>query len=199
LLYEAAMLSNAQKLLPFVLATFAMLATSLVALLSAGCMEPGDLTVLPGISEYKSSGEYVRVSRGAYDSDLGSDIRIDVWVSANAADAYRQISPEVHGSGATLPYGTVIVREVHDKKSGELQKLTLMYKRTSGVAPEVGDWEYAVTDGAGIPLVNDDGSEKSGLMPECRSCHEKRGAVDDFLFGVPRAARAADDATRAGL
>ena len=192
LLYVAAMLSNAQKLGSFVLATFAMLAASLLAMLTAGCMEPGDLTVLPGISDYKTSGEYVRVSKGAYDSDLGSDIRIDVWVSANAAEAYRQISPEVHGSGASLPYGTVIVREVHDKKTGALQKLTLMYKTDRGVAPEVGDWEYAVTDGIGIPQRNDDGSEKNGLMPECRSCHEKRGPVDDFLFGVPETMKAGD-------
>jgi hypothetical protein len=166
--------------------------TSLLAapLLLAGCLEPGDLTVVPGISQYKASGAYVRVSKGAYDSDLSSDTRIDVWVSRDAAEQYRRIAPEAHGSGATLPYGTVIIREVHDKKTAKLLKLTMMYKGAPGVAPEIGDWQYAVTDAVGVPLLNDDGSEKKGDMPECRGCHEERGAQDDFLFGVPEDARA---------
>lgn len=163
------------------------LVTALLAL--AGCMEPGDLTVVPGISQYKGSGEYVQVSRGEYDSDLSADIRIDVWVSKDAAAQYQRIAPEAHDSGASLPYGTVIIREVHDKKTARLQKLTMMYKGPPGVAPEIGDWQYAVTDAVGVPLLNDDGTEKKGDMPECRGCHEERGAEDDFLFGVPRNVR----------
>ena len=167
--------------------------TSLMAaaLLLVGCYEPGDLTIAPGISHYRDSGEYMRVSEGTYDSGLSADIRVDVWVSKDAADQYRRIAPEAHGSGASLPYGTVIVREVHDKKTGELKKLTLMYKGPRGVAPEIGDWQYAVTDAVGVPLMNDDGTEKRGDMPECRGCHEERGAQDDFLFGVPEDERAA--------
>ena len=170
-----------------------LLLLALVATLPcyAACLaEPGDATVVPGISSYKISGDFEHVSQSAYDSDLGSDIRIDVWVSKEAAAEYQRISPETHGSGANLPYGTVIVREVHDKKTGALTKLTLMVKGPEGVAPEIGDWWYAVTDPVGVPLLDAEGNEQKGAMPGCRGCHEERGAQDDFLFGVPSDARA---------
>jgi hypothetical protein len=188
LLWRASMLSLTRTRFALALAASALLLASTLG----ACLDPGDVTVVPGIARYKESGEFVRVSSRAYDSDISGDIRIDVWVSKDSADEYERISPEEHGSGASLPYGTVIVREVLDKKTAQLQKLTLMVKGPEGVAPEIGDWWYAVTDGAGVPFLNDDGSEKKGAMPECRGCHEARGAEDDFLFGVPRDVRDAE-------
>jgi len=159
-------------------------------LLSSGCLEPGDMTVVAGVGHYRDSGDFVRVSDRAYDSKISDTTRIDVWISKDAVDEYLKIAPEDEGSGAQLPYGTVIVREVHDKKTSELLKLTLMVKGPEGVAPDLNDWWYAVTDPAGVPLLDDDGNPRAGEMPECEGCHEERGAKDDFLFGVPRDARA---------
>jgi hypothetical protein len=184
LLYEVTMLS-------FLKTSLWMTLLVAFTLPFAGCLDPGDVTAVPGVSRYKDSGDYVQMSRGAYDSGLSSDTRIEVWVSKDAAAQYQRIAPEAHGSGASLPYGTVIVREVHDKKTARLLKLTMMYKGPEGIAPEIGDWQYAVTDLVGVPLLNDDGSEEQGDMPECRGCHEERGAQDDFLFGVPGDERAA--------
>ncbi len=172
---------------------FALALAASASLCAAGlgaCIEPGDITVVAGVARYRDSGEFVHVSQKAYDSELGQDTRIDVWISKEAAEEYARITPDEHGSGARLPYGTVIIREVHDKKTSELLKLTLMVKGPEGVAPELDDWWYAVTDAVGVPLVAADGTPKRGSLPECRKCHEDRGEQDDFLFGVPDEVRA---------
>jgi hypothetical protein len=185
LLNRSAMFSISRLTVALALAAPAILGL----LLLGGCLDPGSLTVVDGVSRYRDSDAFVHMSARPYDSDISKDTRIDVWVSKDAADEYARITPEGHGSGADLPYGTVIVREVRDRKTDQVLKLTLMVKGPVGVDPELGDWWYAVTDPVGVPLVDDEGNEKRGNLPECMGCHEDRGDEDDFLFGVPRDVR----------
>jgi hypothetical protein len=185
LLKSDAMFSISRLTVALALAAPAILGLSLLG----GCLDPGSLTVVEGVSRYRDSDAFVHVSSRAYDSEISKDTKIDVWVSRDAAEQYARITPDAHGSGADLPYGTVIVREVRDRKTDQVLKLTLMVKGPEGVDPALDDWWYAVTDPVGVPLVDDQGNEKRGNLPECMGCHEDRGDQDDFLFGVPREVR----------
>jgi hypothetical protein len=147
-------------------------------------LSPAEVAVVGEVVDYRSEG-FARINSVPYQSDIDSRVAIDVWINAEAAPIYARVSPEVDGSGVYLPDGTVIVREVHDGKSGQLGKLTVMVKGQPGHAPEVGDWWFAVTDENGVPIVDENGRRLSGDLQECYGCHQAR-AADDFVFGVPR-------------
>ena len=176
-----------------------VLPTLLIATALAGCaLDPvpeGSMVdedaFLAGAQAYRDSAEYVEVTGKAYASAVSTGADIRVWVSADAAGAYDRIDPDVPGSGAFLPVGTLIVRAVQDA-DGALTKLTLMGKAPTGYAPAVGDWWFAVTDPAGTPVV-EDGVALRGRLEQCWGCHQGRGEPDDFLFGVPAAAHGAGD------
>jgi hypothetical protein len=167
---------------------------SLLLVIAAGCLDPGASApddraseasggVLARAAHYR---DFARVTTAAYGSELG-DFDIDLWVSGEAAAAYARIDPAVDGSKVQVPVGTIIVREVHDAQGG-VAKLTMMAKGPPGYNPDLGDWWFCVADAEGEPLV-EDGEVLAGRMPQCWSCHDERGA-DDFLFGVPAAAKA---------
>jgi len=159
-----------------------------VALFTACSMAPEDLSMRGRVYGYQSAPAFTHVSTDRYASELADDISIDVWISTQAAAAYLAIDPDVDGSQIELPDGTVIVREVHDLATGELQKLTVMVKGPIGVVPEMDDWWFAVTDAEGDPLLDDTGAEQAGEMPQCQSCHLDR-KDDGYLFGVPAPVR----------
>lgn len=65
-----------------------------------------------------------------------------------------------------FPVGTVIVKEklaTPDTAAPEL--LTVMIKRRKGFNPEVGDWEFAATNGAGTEV------DARGKLQSCQACH----------------------------
>jgi len=113
-------------------------------------------------------------------SELG-DLQIDCYVDGDVA-GYREIHPETTGSNVTLAADTVIVRAVL-ATDGRPAKLTVMAKGPPGYDPRLGDWWFAVTDPAGVPLV-EDGVAQLGRLTACHDCHRER-ARDDFLFGIP--------------
>jgi hypothetical protein len=138
------------------------------------------------LGDMAEPGAMAHASAHAYPSDLVPDTDIDLWVSAEAAPTYAWISPDAEGSGKALPIGALIVRQVLDA-DGRVAKLTLMEKSVPEDNPTVGGWLFAVTDPAGVPLV-EDGEVLSGALAQCASCHQAR-ASDDYLFGVPADAR----------
>lgn len=161
-----------------------LFAAALVALGSACALEEVSLdpAELRQAATYRSS--MAPVSR-PYASALEGAPTIELWISKEAKALYDRISPEATGSSVTLPRGTVIVRAVY--AAGKVDKLTVMGKGDPGSNPVVGDWWYAVTSPDGTPL-EQNGLHLAGKLQQCVACHDERGG-DDFLFGVPAAAR----------
>lgn len=160
-----------------------------LAIAQVGCLstfdlgDSVDLDMLGTATHYRG---WTNVNRAPYVSSIASN-QVSVWVMTPDAAAYEAIRPEVDGSNAMVPRGTVIVREVLDA-SGQVAKLTMMAKGPEGYDPTLGDWWFAVTDPLCNPLSDDAGAEMVGRMEACHECHADR-AADDFLFGVTGAAR----------
>jgi hypothetical protein len=145
--------------------------------------EMTDISVAEIISTYHG---YPQVNHTPYRSTLG-DFDINVFVNPEAASAYARIDPDLTGSGAVVPSGAVIVRQVLDA-TGAVSKLTIMVKRATGFYPACGDWWFGVTDTSGNAINDSNGTPQEGAIAECASCHIPR-ATDDYLFGVPAAVR----------
>jgi hypothetical protein len=79
----------------------------------------------------------------------------------------------------------MIVREVLGDAG--VAKITAMVKGTPGTNPMLGDWWFAETDPAGVPLLVD-GGVLLGNLAACMTCHLGR-AKDDYLFGVAASQR----------
>jgi hypothetical protein len=131
---------------------------------------------------YETSPDYARATRNPYPSTAAAGSSVDEWVTASAWNEYAKIRPDVTGSGAKVPVGTVIVRAVLNE-AGTTTKLTLMAKGPPGYNPAIGDWWFGETDPKGAPLEEDAGV-LTGRLSQCYSCHLAR-STDDFLFGVP--------------
>ena len=56
----------------------------------------------------------------------------------DAVDAYREINIDDGGSGAQLPVGSIIVREVSDQ-TGNIDKLTVIARAEDGSNPSAGN------------------------------------------------------------
>lgn len=155
-------------------------ATSLI-----GCaldeVDPADPAALQAVSSYRAT--LVRAS-SQYASNLNPNPQIELWISPGAKAQYDKIRPDAKGSAVKLAQGTLIVRAVYE--GGQVSKLTIMGKGEPGLNPVVGDWWFAVTTPAGVPL-EDNGQHLAGKLPQCVACHDERGN-DDFLFGVTSAA-----------
>ena len=131
---------------------------------------------------------FTRVNHAPFDSGLESDRVVTMYVSADAAAAYQGVTPDADkSSGPAFPVGGMVVRTSTDM-SGTLQALTFMVKHEAGYFPEVGDFEFGVTDPNGKPALDTDGSTMMGKLAECAQCHEQRSNAG-FLFGVATANR----------
>lgn len=155
---------------------------------SANAVEIDEHAILAQVASYGDSSQFEHVSGKAYASALGGTSLIELFASSTAAVQYRDIAPEVTGSGVVLPEGSILVREVFDA-AGAPQRLTIMAKGPAGYNPQLGDWYFAVTDLHGVP-VTEDGIARSGRLADCYGCHLPR-ASDDYLFGVPMIDRGA--------
>ncbi|HEU4732511.1 MAG TPA: hypothetical protein VFT22_31670 [Kofleriaceae bacterium] len=136
------------------------------------------------LDEARRARGFTQINQAPYASTLGA-FNITVSVNQDARD-YRQIHPESSGSHVTMPVGTLLVREVLDA-AGQVTKVTLMAKAPAGYDPTIGDWWWGVTDPSGAPLSDASGLQV-GRLTACHGCHLPR-ATDDYLFGVPQAAR----------
>jgi hypothetical protein len=165
----------------------------LFSLLATGCLQQAVPAHPPGVDDatlrdmlasgaYRGDG-FVLVNRTRYPSALAAGAMIDVYVSVDAADAYRAVDPESMTMGDPFPVGGVIVREVWS--GGVLTKLTTMEKEPHGYYPDVGDFLFGATDLEGRPMTNDDHSAQWGARAQCGSCHESKRAGAGYLFGVP--------------
>lgn len=133
-------------------------------------------------SRYRGTG-YRQVNKVAFPSTVSPDKTVILWISEDAYDTFKEVSPDQAGSKVSLPVGSVIVREV--LKNAKLDAITVMLRLPTGSFPLGGDWWYASatpdgtikTDAAtGAPLV--------GLLENCGTCHLRR-RDDDHLFGAP--------------
>ncbi len=86
---------------------------------------------------------------------------VGVYISADQLDNYID---ETYG----FPVGTVIVKteysNIDPTCGGDVIRITSMRKGPAGTAPNSGDWEWQEFD-------LDDGTERSGQLPECINCH----------------------------
>jgi hypothetical protein len=146
-----------------------------------------DTSVLSALAGFRDSPAFVKVNDAPYATGLGTGALVNVYVSAQAFAPYASITPEKTGSGAEVPEGTMIVREVLEP-SGAVKTLTLMVKGPKGYNPDLGDYWFGVTDANAVPVLDTQGAKKLGRVEECYSCHTPR-ASDDWLFGVPAANR----------
>lgn len=72
-----------------------------------------------------------------------------------------------------FPRGSVIVKEkLASPDAAAPELLTVMIKREKGFNPESGDWEYMVTDGAGLEV------QARGRLQSCQACHEMNKSTD---------------------
>lgn len=147
--------------------------------------------VLPGsdedLSQLTAYRAEMKMVSSPYRSDLAPNPQIEVWIDPAAATSYQRIRPDQKGANVALPEGTLIVREVLGA-DGKITKLTVMGKGAAGTNPALGDWWFAVTTPTGVPL-EENGAPLSGKLTQCYSCHDQRGAADDYLFGVAVAAK----------
>jgi hypothetical protein len=136
--------------------------------------------------DFMGSG-FVPVSPKPFASDLEPDRFVQMYVSVDAASAYRAVTPDHDGMGPEFPVGGMVVRTSSDA-SGTLQALTFMVKHEPGYFDEVGDFAFGVTTPDGTPVAADDGTLLWGKVADCAQCHEAR-ASSGFLFGVAAAHR----------
>jgi hypothetical protein len=169
-------------------------AMALTACMDPAPYEPDDVdvnasAVLSLLPQVHDSPVWVRMNDAPYVTGLGTGAKVNVYVSIRGYEAYARIRPEADGSGADVPPGTMIVREVL-AEDGSVDTFTLMYKGPPGYNPDLGDFWFGVTDASGVPKVKD-GAERVGRVEDCYACHVDRGQ-DGFLFGVPLAVRSAE-------
>jgi hypothetical protein len=145
-------------------------------------IEVDDDAILSTLASFRTSPAFVRVNESSYETDLGTGALIDVYVSTHGFAPYASITPETSGTGAEVPEGTLIVREVKEP-TGAVKSLTLMYKGPKGYNPELNDFWFGVTDPSGAPIV-ENGAARLGKLTDCYGCHQAR-ATDGYLFGVP--------------
>ena len=129
---------------------------------------------------------FVRVSHAPFVSDLEPDKMVSMYVTADAAAAYKAVTPDTDQAGPEFPVGGMVVRTASDS-AGNLLALTFMVKHEPGYFPEVGDFAFGVTDLNGMPVVDENGPIW-GKVQDCATCHETR-ASSGFLFGVATAHR----------
>jgi hypothetical protein len=162
-----------------------------LACLAGGCTENSDPSTMVDESAllarvqneaYSGSLVFQRVNLVAWKSGLAPNPNIDTYVDRDGASEYTQIAPEKDGSGADVPVGTMIVRQVLDQ-DGAVAKITLMAKGPPGYNADCNDFWFGVTDPLGQPLITD-GRRMTGHLEQCYSCHQTR-PHDGFLFGVP--------------
>lgn len=168
----------------FVLGALAALISSLSGCVGIEPIGGDDTEDLSQLSTYRAE---MKMASRIYTSELAPNPQIELWINPNAAPPYARVRPDAKGANVDLPEGTLIVREV--LSAGKVAKLTVMGKGPLGSNPVVGDWWFAVTTPEGVPIV-ENGQELLGKLPQCVSCHDARGAADDYLFGVPGAAKA---------
>ena len=131
---------------------------------------------------------FVRVNGKPFASDLEPDRIVSMYVSADAAAAYKGVTPDADRSaGPAFPVGGMVVRTSSDG-AGNLAALTFMVKHEPGYFPEVGDFAFGVTSTDGTPATDDGGAPLWGKVEDCATCHETRAAAG-FLFGVAAAHR----------
>lgn len=76
----------------------------------------------------------------------------------------------------TFPEGSVIVKEkLPDPQSQTPELLTVMMKEKKGFNPEIGDWEFMVTNGDGTAV------EARGNLANCQACHFNEQRTD-YIF-----------------
>jgi hypothetical protein len=142
--------------------------------------------ILTAVRTMEGSAAFAPMNGAAYVTALPSAALINVYVSDEGHDRYAAIAPERAGSGAVVPEGTLIVREVLGDDDA-VATITLMYKGAPGYNPDLGDYWFGVTDPSGTPVAVD-GVPQVGRLEACYGCHLDR-PDDDFLFGVPAAQR----------
>jgi hypothetical protein len=138
------------------------------------------------VSDFKYRGDgFRRVDRAPFPSTVSPDKKIAIYISEQAYAEYTRISPDQTGSGASLPVGSVIVREV--LRETALDSITVMVRLPEGAFPLGGDWWFAAATADGTLKTDASiGAPVIGLSATCGSCHLRRDQ-DDFLFGVPAA------------
>ena len=94
---------------------------------------------------------------------------IIVRISPNAEEAFR--------SGATLPFGRVVVKEKHRDRneSGSFDAYALMIKHEAGYDAANGDWEYAYV------TLTPERTVTRGRLKECSQCHAKASDRDSLF------------------
>ena len=88
----------------------------------------------------------------------------DKYVTVYVNDTGRKAMLEQ--KSPKFPEGSIIVKEkLSNPASPAPELLTVMVKRAPGYNPEVGDWEFMVTDGKGVEV------RERGKLENCQTCH----------------------------
>jgi hypothetical protein len=182
-IFETALMLSTTVIAAGCLPAFPTGATSTEA---AAQMDESAITASIANGAYRYSPQFAPLNRDAYGSTAATGVKINVWVTASQLTAYAKIDPGKAGTGVKLLPGGMIVREVLTA-DGSVAKLTLMVKGPPGYNSALGDYWFAVTEPDGTPL-EENGAKLTGKLTQCFGCHIPR-ANDDYLFGVPAAAR----------
>jgi hypothetical protein len=99
-------------------------------------------------------------------ADVHGDRFCDVFVSTEAEKTIRS------GLGK-YPANSLIVKAKYPRANRKnIELYTVMRKMDAGYAPESGDWEYAVVDGAARHVL------ARGLISSCVECHQEYKSTD---------------------
>jgi hypothetical protein len=136
-------------------------------------LSDGDLDVAATLEGYTG---WARITRAPYyvpPAVSAACAAATVGRSDPHAGAYITVYVNEIGRAAMLtpgevkfPEGSVIVKEKRTQAgSASPDLMTVMVKRASGYNAGVGDWEFAVTDGAGAHV------QAQGKLTNCAECH----------------------------
>ncbi|HEX6836055.1 MAG TPA: hypothetical protein VF334_05750, partial [Polyangia bacterium] len=104
--------------------------------------DDGTLQLMLERRDFMGTG-FVKVNRAPFASDLETGRMVSMYVSADAAAAYKAVTPDTDHGGPDFPVGGVVVRTSSDA-AGTLLNLTFMVKHEPGYFPEVGDFAFGV-------------------------------------------------------
>jgi hypothetical protein len=98
----------------------------------------------------------------------------DKYVTVYVNDIGRKAMLEM--KSPNFPEGSIIVKEkLSEPSSAAPELLTVMIKHSKGYNPDLGDWEFMVTDGTGSTV------QARGRLENCQACHTTR-PQNDFIF-----------------
>jgi hypothetical protein len=138
----------------------------------------GEADVVEAVATFRDAG-FARITDMPTTTQHGLAPRAVVWVSNEAADAYRAIDPaDLEATAPPFPVGTIVIKESRTEAGEPDGSSTVMAKLDAGFNSDAGDWWWGRFD-------TDGALADSGVLGFCIDCHQGNDFADtDYVGGV---------------